>query len=186
MAFGIERAVISAPHVVRWAGFESTTPRMQQCGWEFSAEQSDYNMRVRLAARHQDFRIYGVSSYVSVDRFSYDRKNGPLIFEFKYMASDLRVQLNEMDFAFRPVDARPQIVTVRSIDDMNIFAAPLARTEEIIVDPQDVMAMLEQIKRMQAPGQADIRKRDGRRELDEQPGPRQVFHAQILSLAEAA
>jgi hypothetical protein len=64
-----------------------------------------------------------------------------------------------------------------------IFAVPLVRTEEIIVEPQDVAAMLEQIRRMQSPEMTEIRQRERQRERQHEAGPREVFHAQILSFA---
>lgn len=181
--------VISAPHKVVWGGFESTTTRLQQAGWELSAEQSDFHMGVRLAMRHRDWKIYGVTNVVNVDRFSYTRSQGALCFVVAYMANDITVQTMDNFSGFSPIDAAPQFIAERkSIEDFNIFATPLARTQEIIVDPQDVMAMLERIKMMQAPEQSAIRQRDRLRErrdgieLDAQP--RQVFHAQILSIAD--
>ena len=188
-AFGIENAVISAPHLVRCCAENSHPCCCRRVVVDSKPHQRDYNRCVQLAMRHRDFQLYGISGEVEVDRYSYDRTRGPLVFDIEYMSSDMFFNLSCDIREFEPIDARPQYIAERkSIKDFDIFATPLARTEEIIVEPQDVMAMLEQIKKMQAPGQAEIRQRDRARDrsgyYDLEPQPRQVFHAQILSIAD--
>ncbi len=183
-------AIISAPHEVHWGGFRSTTTRLQQAGWSLSAEQSDFGRGVRLAMEHREWRLYGVSNEVQVDRFQYSpRIQGPLRFSIAYMASDIHVNVVDNYAGFAPIDAMPQYIAERkAIGDFNIFAPPLARTQEIIVEPADVMAMLEQIRKMQAPEQAAIRQRERLRatrdDVQIDAHPRQVFHAQIISIAD--
>jgi hypothetical protein len=106
------------------------------------------------------------------------------VFHIRYAASDIVIQTMESSFNFQAVDASPQFVSDkrRSIEDFGIFATPLARTEEIIVEPETVMGLLEKIKAMQAPELAAIREKNRRRD-QHQPMERQQFHAQILSLA---
>jgi hypothetical protein len=105
------------------------------------------------------------------------------------MGCDIVIQLLEgSPFAFEPIDAKPQMVrmTRKSIDDFQIVATPLARTQEIIVEPATVAEMLEKIKAMQVPEQAAIRARNRLREsresYDIDSSPRQIFHAQIISI----
>jgi hypothetical protein len=87
--------------------------------------------------------------------------------------------------AFRQIDAEPQYVEqiVERIDDLKIFTTPLIRTEELIVEPSTVAAMLEKIREMQVPEQERIRQRERLREAREaMEAPRQTFHAQIISI----
>jgi hypothetical protein len=88
---------------------------------------------------------------------------------------------------FRQVDAEPQFVNqeVKSIEDLKIFVTPMTRTEELIVEPSTVAAMLEKIREMQLPEQERIRQRERLRtaRVSEEP-LRQQFHAQIISIEE--
>jgi hypothetical protein len=182
--------VLSSPIPVWWAGFETTTTRLQQAGWSLSAEQDFPRYRVRLAMRHDGARLYAVSRWVDADFQSYHtdpgyRREFPG-FQIAFMAPEIEVLRMVDDLsAFDPIDAYPQIATtdIKRIEDFGIFATPLARTEEIIVEPKDVMQLLDEIKRLQAPGQADIRRRERSRGEVSQ---RQQFHAQILSFAKEA
>lgn len=90
---------------------------------------------------------------------------------------------------FRAIDAVPQIETreIKSIEDLGIFAVPLARTQELIVDPDKIDEVLALIHKAQLPQMEEIRQRDrlraGRDAGSTAAGPRQVFHAQVLSIA---
>jgi hypothetical protein len=182
--------ILSRPHRVVFAGFESTTTRLQQAGWELAVEQSFLDMRIRLALRFEPARLYLMADAQHLDFFRYASYalDEPLTFHIRQCASHMTVQLMETSFAFQPIDAVPQFTEAprKSIEDFGIFAAPLARTEQILIEPQSVAQCLEQIRKLQAPELAAIRERNRRRN-DEgatvQPIPRQTFHAQVLSLA---
>lgn len=178
--------VLSRPCEVHFEGFASTTARLQQAGWEISAEQLVEFDSVRLALRHQGLGLRALTGRVDFDYF--DRTPGvkPPAFQIQRMASRMDVLLHDNPTRFAPIDAMPQMVRFdpRSIDDFNIFAVPLARTEELIVEPETVMGLLERIRAMQSPEQAAIRARNRQRDAREpEARQRQVFHAQILSLA---
>lgn len=182
--------VVSIPHRVHWGGWETTTTRMQQGGWELSAEQDIRDDSVRLAFRHQGMQMYGVTAPARVEFFRYSHRDEPLHFNVVRMASRIDVMVMHDDLSrFNPIDAYPQVMTQerKSIEDFGIFAVPLARTEEIIVEPETVMGLLEKIKSMQSPEQAAIRARNLLREkrdgIRHDAIPRQHFHAQILSIA---
>lgn len=179
--------ILSQPYKVYWAGWETTTTRLQQCGWEISAEEDIYSRSIRIALRHQQAQVTAISNLVPYDYFRQGQylEHGPE-FHMAYMASRLFVSIQDNLTAFKPIDAMPQFVNTerKSIEDLGIFATPLVRTEEIIVEPQDVASLLEQIKQIQLPEQAAIRARQRLKEGREgQAHPRQKFHAQILSIA---
>lgn len=184
--------ILSRPCEVAFEGFVSNTTVLQQAGWEISAEQLIDRNSVRLALRHQGVGLRGVTDAVEYDFFrdsGFERAiERPLRFQVAYMAPRIDVVAPRImaDLSrFRPIDAMPTytVEPIRSIDDLGIFATPLARTEELIVEPETVMGLLERIKAMQSPEQAAIRARNRRREAAGKPIARQVFHAQILSLA---
>lgn len=184
--------LLSRPCDVYFAGFRSDTHRLQQAGWQLSAEQ-DIRMRaIRLAMRHEGAQLYAMTSAVPYDFFEDANHYGHRLPEFQvqHVSSRMTVQLMESQFNFRPIDATPQYTEIkrRDIEDFGIFAVPLARTEEIIVAPETVADLLDKIKRMQAPELTAIRERNRRRH---EPGtvadamPETTFHAQIVSLRAA-
>lgn len=185
-----DRHILSRPHPVLWAGFRSDTATLQQAGWEFSASQRYDTDSVGLVMRHGVMGIHAVTD--TVPNMMYDIHPQALQeFHINYL-TDRGIQyrtFNAPDWlpACEPVDMSPQMVEVKSIEDMQLFAGCLARTQEIIVDPDDVSAMMERILDLQKPGaQEHYEKvlRDSRAEgaVVRRAGPRQQFHAQIISL----
>lgn len=180
------RRVLSEPCEVVWAGFRSNTYALQQAGWEIAAEEDFVEGRIRLMLRHQDMNLYAMSEHRNFNFFQAAREYvRPPVFHVINAAPRIEVMRTMLsEPSFKQIDAMPQYATrVDSIEDMGIFATPLARTEEIIVEPADVYALLEQIRTMQAPEQAEIRKRERRRDEGTriEAVARQQFHAQILS-----
>lgn len=183
--------LLSKPFDIIWGGFRASSIQLQQMGWELSAEQDYSRYGLRIALRHREHQMYGISEVVEVDYFdrSYATRLPPV--HILNMGSKVQVILRDDLSAFTPIDAMPQVVpfqeTVKDIEDFSIFATPLVRTEEIIVEPQTVAECLEHIKRIQLPEQAAIRERNRLREAREgrevEAMPRQKFHAQILSIA---
>jgi len=184
------RYILSRPHPVIWAGFRSDTRTLQQAGWEFSASQQFETDSVGLVMRHGVMGIHAVTN--TVPNMMYDLHPQALQqFRVNYL-TDRGITFQHMEVpnwlpTCRPVDMQPQMVEVKSIEDMNLFAGCMARTQELIVDPDDVSAMMDRILELQRPGaQAHYEKvlRDSRAEgsVVRGAGPRQNFHAQVISL----
>jgi hypothetical protein len=183
--------LLSQPCEVLWAGFRSNTYVLQQAGWELAVEQDFSGLRLRLLIRNRDMQLYAVSDASSFDfyRNAHEHLSRPV---FHIVQASSTMQLAQIvgfapSFSFKQFDAAPQFSAMRydNIEDLGIFAAPLVRTEELIVEPADVSALLEQIRRMQAPGQAEIRAKQRTRECtDRIPDARPMtrFHAQIITL----
>lgn len=179
-----EYALISQPHEVVFAGFRSTTTQLQQAGWKLAAEQDYRRDSLSLLARHDGAQLYLVADTVGLDYFRYAHTNERLVFHVKCVARALECITTDFRFDnFEPIDAMPQMIERKRqrIEDFKIFATPLVRTEEIIVEPQSVAECLELIRKMQAPELAAVRKRNADRERN--PVNQQNFHAQIISLA---
>lgn len=177
--------VLSEPCRVMFAGWESTTTRLQQAGWSLSVEQNFREESIRLAMRFEPCRLYMMAESQRFGFYRHAEYRDQLpVFDIRYCATEITVQMIDDLSMFRPIDAQPQFTNAerRSIEDFGIFATPLARTEEIIVEPETVTKLLEKIKKLQAPELAAIRERNRVRERT-QPMARQQFHAQILSLA---
>lgn len=185
--------ILSQPHRVRFAGFESTTRDLQRAGWQLSVEEAVYDYRIRLAMRFEPAGLYMLAD---AQEHRYNMRSAPysrsfdprsqvqLTFDIRHCSSRVAVQLRERGFDFRPIDAEQTYVDTpfKRIEDFHIFASPLVRTEEIIIEPQSVAECLDLIRKMQAPELAAVRKRNLQRERSE-PMNQQNFHAQILSLA---
>lgn len=185
--------ILSRPAEVWWAGFRATTIGLQQAGWELAAEEDMRSCRLRLMMRHQGLRLYALSDFSRFDYFSqqnpyFQDAYRPLTFQVVQAAHDFHtVRMMDSLAGFRQIDAEPQIICdpIKSIEDLKIFVTPMVRTEELIVEPANVAAMLERIREMQVPEQERIRQKERLRQAREaMEGPRQTFHAQIISIAE--
>lgn len=184
----------SRPVEVDFCGWRSTTTQLQAAGWQLAAEQDMSRDVVRVVMRHPELRLYVLteprSSWMHRDPFY----RGPDLFAgglvARWVSSKMDcITVPDLDWGnFRAIDANPTWVAERkSIEDYNIFAAPMVRTEEIIVEPKDVQECLDLIKRLQAPNLAEIRERTRKQlrpgELIPQASNQMAFHAQIMSLA---
>lgn len=185
----LDRMVYSMPHAVHFAGWKTTTYDLQRAGWRLSAMQEPRMGRIQLAMHLEPVNLYMVADILEMDFIGFHRDlmhRRELTFVVRRVVGRDVVTAPGIDFSrFAPIDAEPayEMRAPKSIRDFNIFAVPLARTEEIIVEPQSVQECLDLIKRLQAPQLADVRQRNRMRECAGEPGPQQVFHAQILSLA---
>ncbi len=186
-----ERNILSRPHPIYWAGFRSDTRTLQQEGWEFSASQHYEMDSVGLVMRHGAYGIHAVTSLV--ESRPYDLHPQALQpFHIQYL-TDRGIKFQSYQppnwlQECKPVDMMTQMVEVKDIDDMNMFAGILARTKELIVEPEDVSALMDRILDLQKPGaQAHYEKvlregRDGHAAVRGGAAPRQQFHAQVISL----
>lgn len=180
--------MLSRPFRIYWSGWEAESSRLQQMGWELSAEEMMEYRSLRIIMRHREQQLYCVSEPVDFDYFdmSHDRPIPPV--QIQWMANKVTVNVHDDFSAFKPIDAYPQIAQIerKSIEDFSIFATPLVRTEEIIVEPETVSECMEIIKRIQKPEQDAIREKrrfaEAREGREIEAAPRQKFHAQILSI----
>lgn len=197
-----DRVLLSLPHLVRWGGFVARTPDLQRAGWEISAEHSPWDMGVRLAMRNQDDQLIALTNTVSAYHLHHlaerrfipkDADDYLLKFDVVRMVT-MRAMveyLHESPYAgFRAIDAKTQYVersTIANINDLIVFAPCMAETQEIIVDENEVSAILAKLVEAQKPEQERIRDRQRLREsregLELGAEPRRKFHAQILSIA---
>ena len=193
-----EMLLKSRPCKVIFAGWESTTSRLQSAGWQLAMEHSWHHDRVRLAMQYRDGGMqmiaeadyHMISMHVDAARHCYggDLRDGLPVFVVRHVANAIHVRVVDMDsFSFSPIDARMQMRTmdreIRPMDEFEIFATPLVKAQEIIVDPNSVAELMDQIKQLQAPELAMIRERQRRTERGE-PIQQTRYHAQIISLAE--
>ena len=189
-----DRHILSRPHPMHFAGWRSDTFTLQQAGWEFTASQRIGMDEVGLAFQHPRLGLKGLTntipSYVYAE-MGIHRDTAPP-FHVTWM-TDAQVQFRQIEIphwlpSCDPVDMRPQMIDeIKDFDDMVRFAGvSMARTAELIVDPDDVSAMMDRILTLQNPArQKRYREivRQGRQVGSAKPVSRQNFHAQIVSFA---
>ena len=181
----------SYPIRVRMLGMDSDTFRMQQAGWEFTVDERIEYRAFQVIARHKDARMYAASRQIPfeyfADAFHRESMLRGMTIDMCYVGSSMSVVL-AMDshvMNFKPVDMAPQMYMRQqtlNIEDLAIFAAPLTRTQEIIVPEDSVSSLLDRILEFKQdidPEYARMKVREGER-IDGRP--QQKFHAQILSL----
>ncbi len=181
------------PIPVRWAGWESDTYRLGRCGWDVAMEENFAHDELHVLLHHRQFRISGLGTCRDYRNLIYGRdacKRPMHPIEIQTMATEgqFRVMGDVMPLSdYRWRDTMPSHIIC---EDFELHTLPLfaelakPRAEELIVEPADVSAMLEQIKRMQSPRMQEIRAAEARRERDQSSV--RHFHASIISFKEAA
>jgi hypothetical protein len=170
---------VNPPCPVLFEGWETTTEALGRRGWRISLEEEyrpyDFASEKRLLLYHDksNLKMLAVSreyrEYMERDRYN--------SFQHQYMQEWNGPTFNVVhvanDFVFKYDTCMPQFIEwgetrPRTIEmhEQDIMMTPLflklkeAEAKEIIVEPQEVSQLLEQIMRMQSPGQAEIRKRN--------------------------
>lgn len=188
--------LLSRPLGVHWAGWETTTLRLQQGGWDLAVEHEYHRDGYTLLMRHEAMKLYAYTDQLVLERALHDpyyRGERMPVFVVRRVANSLQTAHAHLDFAsFQQIDAQPQIADfkIQRVEDFNIFALARNKATEILVNKADmtVIEHLEAIKQLQQPKQHEIRQRMLRE--PEAPPTRQTprLHvvAQLVHLEEAA
>lgn len=189
--------MLSRPLGVHWAGWQTTTVRLQHCGWDLAVQHEHHNDEYVLLMHHEAMSLYGYTDQLLLEKALHDPyytgENVP-VFQVRQMGKTLHSVRTDLDFsAFHQIDAVPRYVEhkIRSIEDFNIFALARSKAEEVLVNRADmsVIEHLEAIKRLQEPTQHEIRQRTLRERDSAVPtrhAPRLHLVAQLVHLEEAA
>lgn len=179
--FADSEIFLGHPYKVYWNAWESNTRALQNSGWKLSAYQSFERRQVSLAIQSKDsYLTLMAESFLSgsdyIDNISRTRLDFRVV---QVLAEGSRiVHIQPIDFRmFEPVDARPTMMSQEEAwrSDLIAFAPLLPVEKEIIVAPQSVQQILDDLLRQQEPNQAEIRSRRKREDQSVQ------IHAQILS-----
>lgn len=186
-----EPRILSRPLRVHWAGWETTTYKLQACGWKLSARQDVRGSRLQLAFQHAGVGIEGITQELDY-RFEQAldmRERGyveNIVLNVQMMLGETVMvrQVGDVSALWSPIDAEPRYTEERidRLEDFAHFAGSLIRTNEIIVPEESVPELLQRILKMQQPGRIERIKE----ELRGENRPEQKFHAQIISLKGAA
>jgi hypothetical protein len=158
--------IINPISTVHFAGFESTTYRLQKEGWQLSMEQSYEHASLRLAMKHERARLYAISAPVEYQYFHYMKTRygsepPPITFNIIHMSGSIQLHLPQSrPVSFMAIDATPTWSEDRvvSFEDAIPFRPLNAEAPEIIVPPQSVPELMELVLKLQDPKQAEIRK----------------------------
>lgn len=189
-----ESYIKSRPHPVILAGFESTTLKLQQNGWQLAIMHYPDLDGISLTIHHPNAKLYGISNKVSrydfmrrFDKYAYQDLNSSISpFYIQQLSSDIQFNIiptyGELG-RISAIDARPELASIENVrlSEMDVFKT-IMDSEEIIVDPNDVPELMEKILKAQEPKQQEIRQRI--RKENERRDIRQSnkLHAQIISL----
>lgn len=182
----------SPPSKVYFNGWESDTVRLGQHGWDISVSEDfaehrfnmllyhvSSNIKMLAEARIDPLRERASRGWAYSEKLGFD---GPQFQVRRAWQGEARITPFHVFPRFDHwVDTRPQMeeVVPQDVMDLPIFRSRLAPVaKQLIVEPQDVSQLLEQIMRMQSPRQAEIRKNNARAVP--------VSHATILTFPAAA
>lgn len=184
---------------VLFSGWRSDTFTLGQRGWRIAVQENLEYARFEMMLEHDGANlIMHAQSNINPKREHYARTASQVYNEMRHGDEFDRPPFNVIKvFARNPhlkvyhempvfdiwSETRPRLIEA-DIRQYNPFDFPIFMNkdtpapQELIVEPQDVMQLLEQIKQMQAPEQADIRRRN------RQAAP--MVHTSILSFGDAA
>lgn len=186
--------LLSKPVKVYWDGWETDTYRLQQNGWDLSVDQDPSYRRMRLVIRNQRQGFIGQTNDIPMEllypdphRNIWEDDRPAHIWQMRHMGRSIMVQEHGPISAyanFKAIDAKPQLSfdRVTSLEDLVPFAAaPLVRTQALVLPEKTVDDLLAEILEKQAGAKTEYFKDLVYREGQEMP--RHKFHAQIISLA---
>ncbi len=160
--------VKSAPMNLHWAGWETDTFRLQQNGWQLSAEQDPRIRTLRIAINHPDLCVQGITN---VDRYDFERITHerqrfgrPVDIGLSVIQMGHKVYLNEHSHTahtFEPIDAEPRMQEYRitSLSDLAHFTTIKRPQHEVFLKEASMEEILAMALQRQEPGQEAIRKR---------------------------
>ena len=187
------QTLLSPRAQITFEGFVSDTYKLQCAGWKIAAEEDIMENRFRLYLENSFLKLTGISDYIRFDYYQRMKNNRslmnddiPMIY-IKRVSSKIEVlRLSEYQRAFNEIDARPTWAnaSMDNFEDLRIFNTnkSMSNVEELVVAPQDVMTLLEQIHKIQSKDQAIIREKLRRKEAREALVPQTV--ARIVTLDE--
>lgn len=170
---------MNAPIRLYWAGWETDTFSLAKQGWQISAEQNVMNNRMRIAIRHPEAEIQGITE---IEEFLYremtdGRMHSPVIpTTLQFSTLQRQVFVNTMshsgEFDFRAIDPRPRyeyMSEIRNLEDFAHFETTFETPKhEVYLHEANLNQILEMAIKKQEPEQKQIRKEMlKRKELEE-------------------
>ncbi len=180
--------ILGRPIKVHWAGWESTTARLQQAGWEVAAEQDAFRNTMRLAFNHPQHGAQGITEVTDHDYYRDQASHGPHM-EHMPLELPMRVHMGRevrVHSAGIPnlaaIDAYPSICHqgIHKLEDLAHFRPAAVRTNPYVLPEESVDELLSRILEMQEKAKTDYFRDMIAREGSALPAHRHC--AQIISL----
>jgi hypothetical protein len=147
---------------------------------------------IQLALKHSGAGLYAITNSVDYQDYAFSRgeRDFKIAFNVIHISNDIRVRYIDTNISlrnFKAVDATPMynetedqsmrdFVPFRELDSNQ-------KTEDIIIDPEDVSFWMNKILEAQKPKQKEIREKMLRERRLENLKPVHDVHAKIISLA---
>jgi hypothetical protein len=160
--------ILSRSFPVEWAGWETTTQRLQQAGWQIAYQYDFGSDRYRFLFKHDKIDLMGYADWTYIDKLvalAYGDRELPTIRvghvakQFFIEKIDRKVLDCERISPWTLTDARSQLCDepVRSWEDFSVFAK--LQPKEILIPRADmsVVEHLEAIIKAQEPKQHELR-----------------------------
>ena len=157
-----ELKVFSDPVTLRWAGWETTTEKLQYAGWQISANQDVRGGTMQIVARHPN----GLSFLTELQEWRYHAAYEPIMRGYPVFPPMQVRALGKVEVVmygslpafsqFSPIDAMPHVHTVTHarLEDYFHFA-PVTSPHDLIVPQASVPELLERILQLQQPACED-------------------------------
>lgn len=160
---------LSRPIPVHFAGWESSTDRLQRCGWRMAIDKDHRNMTYRFLLEHPYLRLAGWCDSWSMDR-SYEEwvdpsnRFNPMPIEMgQVMPADHFQMRISGELGMQWIDASPEIVheQITTLADLGIFKLAEAEVPKVFVEEADMSVVdhLQSILDGQADKQAELREK---------------------------
>lgn len=161
--------ILSRPFPVEWAGWNTTTQRLQCSGWQIASQYAFETDRYRFLFKHQQLDLMGYANWLYIEKvFATPYSSGedlPTI-HVGHVARGFSMERIEPDILsleritpWTLIDGRSQLVTepIRTWEDFSVFAK--LQPKEILVPRADmsVVEHLEAIIKAQEPKQHELR-----------------------------
>lgn len=169
-----------------WCGMRGSSRSMQLSGWEFAVQQGDWvGMHTWVIAKHRQSGtvLRGRLRTDELIRSHHERSLAPVMMdEVSFLGHEKQLVVYGEMPSFGRVDMIPSLTEKPARNPFDVFSPWAPDAEEIIVDQPTVASLMEQIRSLQEPELAEVRKRNRLREY-RAGNDREVVRAQILTLA---
>lgn len=157
--------IVSPSVELHWAGWVSTTDKLQRNGWQLAAHEEPLDGRYSLALKHPEIGCFGYA-----ENILHDYMQGMYEYRMaKMMEVRMRLERNfqfagysDMQSQFIPIDAMPRyemVMDYQNLDEMNIFRKNNTKSKEFYLEQASMDQILELALKKQAPTQDEIRER---------------------------
>lgn len=163
--------VLSQPTTIYWAGWETTTERLQRFGWQLSAHEEPRRHMLGLTFKWGN--VAGTTEFVDFDYHQHHR-NMPMrgtrtnlrfgvhsMGDRRYVYPPAELFASDINAEYWPIDAAPAFSTreINGIEDYAVFRKVNMDAKQIFLKETDVSTMLELAVEKQRSSADKFRKR---------------------------